>query len=121
MALKLIITDDGSHTLNDDTLNEIYHSTTGAVQESLHVYIRSGYNAIRHKFDALNILEIGFGTGLNAWLTLLECQKENKTIRYISLEPFPIPHEIYTKLNFTDHNQSCGNKENFLKLHTSEW
>ena len=73
MKRELLITNDGSSTIFVPELNEHYHSTRGAVQESMHVYIDAGFNFIQKDF--IRILEIGFGTGLNAFLTVLEAEK----------------------------------------------
>ena len=70
---EMVTTEDGSHSLYVPHLNEHYHSTHGAIQESRHVYIHVGLHACQ--LQQTNILEIGFGTGLNALLTLLECDK----------------------------------------------
>lgn len=121
MSLKIIKTKDGSHTLHDDALNEIYHSVEGAVQESIHVYIRAGYQLARSKFKTINLLEIGFGTGLNTWITLLESYKENQAINYITLEPFPIPVNIYKQLNYPNQSLIKGNRDLFLQLHEQPW
>ena len=95
---ELIITSDGSHSLFVPELNEHYHSIHGAVQESLHVFIRAGLNNFSAKKE-ISILEMGFGTGLNALLTLTE-NKDIPTIHYDSLEAHPLPPEITERLNF---------------------
>ena len=118
-ALRLIITDDGSHSIRNDTLDEIYHSTAGAVQESLHVYIKAGYDEVDNEIEELNILEVGFGTGLNAWLTLLKCRQQKRKVNYVCLEPEPIPARIFSKLNYPDFEKCRGDKALFLKLHES--
>jgi tRNA U34 5-methylaminomethyl-2-thiouridine-forming methyltransferase MnmC len=81
MQHKIITTEDGSHTLFVPELNEHYHSVNGAIQESKHVFIDTGFKYFLEKNinqddqNSINILEIGFGTGLNAFLTLIESQK----------------------------------------------
>ena len=115
MNKELITTRDGSHSIFIPSLNEIYHSRHGSIQESMHVFIKNGM--MYHKKKKVNILEIGLGTGLNAFLTFKE--KYNKDIYFVSLEPYPICKDIYTKLNFTkiikDNNQAL------LKIHDSRW
>jgi tRNA U34 5-methylaminomethyl-2-thiouridine-forming methyltransferase MnmC len=74
MTFQVVITEDGSTTLFIPELNEHYHSIHGAVQESMHIFIREGYAQIRN-FPA-RIFEAGFGTGLNAFLTYLVSEKE---------------------------------------------
>jgi len=115
MKKELIITKDGSHSLFVPELNENYHSVHGAIEEALHVFIKNGIHY--HSKQNLNILEIGFGTGLNAFLT--SENKKGKTVNYTALEPYPVTEELYTKLNFFKLRNSDG--ETFLKLHQSDW
>lgn len=99
-----IVTADGSHTLKIEELNETYHSTHGALQESQHVYISQGLSPLLEEKKQLRILEVGLGTGLNALLTiqyLLKHQGNYDEVRYTTLEPFPIPHEVLRGLNLT--------------------
>src|SRR5688500_7286892 len=95
---KLLLTADGSHTLYHENLDETYHSKHGAVQESRHVFIKSGLSFYLGKHPenkSVNILEIGLGTGLNLLLTLLVA-KQNTGINfnYTALEAFPVSKEI---------------------------
>ena len=115
MKKELIITKDGSHSLFVPDLNETYHSVHGSISEAIHVFINSGL--LSHPKTNINILEIGFGTGLNTLLTLENIK--NRKIHYTSLEPYPISSEIYNKLNF--HTVTNSNAETFFKLHTSDW
>jgi len=101
-VLSIVPTKDGSDTLLNDSLNVTYHSMNGALQESLHVFITEGLQKIDNSKKKIRILEIGFGTGLNAWLTFLETRnKANLIVEYIALEPFPIDKELLNKLNFS--------------------
>ena len=118
MKTNFEITEDGSHTLFVPELNEHYHSTHGAVQESMHVYINAGLHECTKK--QIHILEIGFGTGLNAYLSLLEAEKDQKKIEYTALELFPVPLEKATLLNYSE-GKSTTEKEWYIKSHTSEW
>ena len=115
MKKELILTNDGSHSLFVNKLNETYHSIHGSILEANHVFIKNGLQ-FHHKLN-INILEIGFGTGLNALLTLLNLNQ--KRVNYTSLEPFPISDKIYNKLNF--HKLLKSEKEIFIRLHNSKW
>ncbi len=112
--MQTIITADGSHTLFVPELNEHYHSVNGAVQESRHVYIESGFNQC--KKENISVLEIGFGTGLNALLTCLEAEKKNIFTTYTSLEKYPLSPEITTTLNYSSINQTL-----FQQIHAAPW
>lgn len=100
MDYKIITSDDGSSTLFHKQLNETYHSTRGAKSESIHVYIKNGIDLIKEKFSKLHILEVGFGTGLNAILSYQKSNNEQLIIDYKSLEPYPLSAQIYESLNF---------------------
>ncbi|MEO1253271.1 MAG: tRNA (5-methylaminomethyl-2-thiouridine)(34)-methyltransferase MnmD [Bacteroidota bacterium] len=120
MAIKIITTEDGSHSLLDEKLNETYHSTRGAQGESMHVFIKAGLEhwISQNLEDEVFVLEIGFGTGLNAFLSAQFALQNHKRIHFASLEPFPITNEIYENLNY--HN-SKKEEELFLKIHQCEW
>ncbi len=114
MRKELIITKDGSHSLFVPDLNETYHSVYGSISEAMHVFIKNGLYS--HPKQNINILEVGFGTGLNTLLTLENIKDKN--VYYTSLEPFPVSKEIYKKLNF--HILTNSDEEKLLKLHTSQ-
>jgi len=101
-SLKIVETADGSSTLLVPALNEHYHSTFGALTESRHVFIEAGFLPACEKFDNLNILEVGFGTGLNALLTIAEAEKLHKQVSYTAIEPYPVDVTLINKLNYTD-------------------
>lgn len=115
---ELVKTADGSDTLFVTELEEHYHSTFGAVQESMHIFIKAGL----HKCEqaSINLFEVGFGTGLNAYLTVLESLKTNQTIRYITIEKYPLLSEIWTKLNYPEIVLD-GNPLLFKMIHESRW
>ncbi len=118
MKTILQTTEDGSHTLYVPELDEHYHSTHGAIGESMHIYIDAG---LRHCLSAeINLLEIGFGTGLNAFLTLLEAEKLQKKIHYTTLERYPVSVSTAAELNFSDFTDP-SRKETFRMLHTAAW
>ena len=105
MSIEIITTSDGSHSLLNTALNETYHSKHGALQESIHVFIKEGLNYfLSNKSQRdISILEVGFGTGLNALLTVQRAlELAGNIIHYTSLETFPVPEEIWSKLNYID-------------------
>lgn len=114
MDLKYIIeqTNDGSNTLFVPRLNEHYHSTKGALTESRHVFVETGMGKVTK--DAIRILEIGFGTGLNAFLTLLKAEERNIKIQYTTLELYPLEWNTVEKLNYAD-------SPVFEQIHQSVW
>ena len=114
-ALKLVITEDGSHTIFNSQISEHYHSTFGAIQESEHIFIQAALDIFREKQNKLNILEIGFGTGLNVLLSLLWADKFDKHISYYGLEAFPISHKMALSLNY--HELLKTDQSLFLSLH----
>ncbi len=114
------ITADGSHTLYVKDLNETYHSINGAIQESKHIFINAGFNYL--KKPQLKILEVGFGTGLNAFLTLLECIKTKTKIDYTTIETFPLANKIIEQLNYTTELKSILKETKlFHLLHQVAW
>jgi tRNA U34 5-methylaminomethyl-2-thiouridine-forming methyltransferase MnmC len=114
VEIKQVITADGSPTLFLPGMDEHYHSTNGAIQESRHVYINSAFN--RCFLDSISVLEMGFGTGLNAFLTALESEKRKVKVNYTTLEKYPLPSEIIKTLNYSDEKGDL-----FRKIHSSEW
>jgi tRNA U34 5-methylaminomethyl-2-thiouridine-forming methyltransferase MnmC len=94
MQRILKITTDGSFTLFVPSLNEHFHSVHGAFTESNHIFIKpQDFNYIAPHFEAINILEFGLGTGLNALLTIQKSLETDKPIFYHALEKFPVlPH-----------------------------
>ena len=94
--MQIIATSDGSNTLFHEVLDETYHSVHGALGESLHVYINNGLKRVSPNLKTINILEIGFGTGLNALLSI-DHQAPNTKINYYSIEAFPLSEELLNK------------------------
>jgi len=99
-VIETIVTADGSHTLYIPEMDEHYHSVHGAIQESTHVFINHGLRA--SQAESLSILEIGFGTGLNALLSLVESMRTGREILYTSLELYPLSLELMEKLNYAE-------------------
>jgi len=118
MHTELKITEDGSHTLFVPEIDECYHSTHGAIQESRHIFIEAGLKQCPK--PVINILEIGFGTGLNAFLTLLEGESSVKQIHYTTLEKYPVEIETAIQLNYSA-EIAPDKKQIFEQLHTSPW
>jgi len=97
--VEIFRTDDGSHSLKDQSLNETYHSDKGAVQESLHVFIQAGLLPLAAQQREIQLLEMGFGTGLNALLTYIHLPAPTR-LYYTSIEAFPLEKEILQQLNY---------------------
>lgn len=115
---QLQVTADGSHTLFIPSMDEHYHSVNGAVQESRHVFIEAGWRECRR--EEIRILEVGFGTGLNAFLTLLEAEKEQRHVTYYSVERYPLDEETVRTLNYPE-VISPGQAELFYAMHRAPW
>ena len=118
--ITVINTEDGSHSLFNSILNETYHSVHGAVQESKHVFIQHGldYWLQQNPAKDIRILEIGFGTGLNAFLTFLHPAIKDIKVYYESWEAFPLPMEVLTQLNYPG---LLGSPEKFIQMHEAPW
>ena len=102
MNLKIIKTSDGSHTIYNSELNETYHSLHGSINESNTIYIQNGleYYLKKKSRKKINILEVGFGTGLNFLLTNIFFERRKENIFYHTIEPYPLPNEVIEKLNY---------------------
>jgi len=118
MKRELRVTEDGSHTLYLPELDEPYHSIHGAIQESRHVFLGQGFNTLEK--SSINILELGFGTGLNAYLTLAESQSRGIRINYHTIEKYPLEFGEYSNLNFEVFIEG-GKPGKFLLLHQCPW
>lgn len=120
MPRKLITTADGSHTLFVPELGEHYHSIHGAVQESMHVFIKHGLEALPDSDTPINIFEMGLGTGLNLLLTAL--QPLNRPINYVAVEAYPVSAEEAISLNyatlFTQHPEA---QDLLARIHHLPW
>ncbi len=116
MRREIIITSDGSTTIHLPDWNEQYHSKHGAVQETRHVFIKHGLKEI--SLNEISILEIGFGTGLNCFITCLE---SNKTINYVGIEAYPVAKNEIEKLNYVSVLNAENSKEIFEKIHKVPW
>ena len=113
-----MITEDGSQTIYLPEMDEHYHSIHGAIQESLHIYIEQGLLQTTKK--EITILEIGFGTGLNAYLTYCFAKKENISVHYCSLEKYPLEVQEFSQLNYPS-NIFPEHSLIFKQMHQAEW
>jgi tRNA U34 5-methylaminomethyl-2-thiouridine-forming methyltransferase MnmC len=114
----IIQTEDGSTSIFIPEWNESYHSKHGAIQEAYHVFIKSGFSLFEGK--PVSILEIGFGTGLNAFITSIEAEKNNQRVNYVGVEAYPISDEEIASMNFASLIDS--NKMHvFNQIHSCPW
>ncbi|SDS01637.1 tRNA (5-methylaminomethyl-2-thiouridine)(34)-methyltransferase MnmD [Winogradskyella sediminis] len=134
MKRNIITTSDGSKTIQIEDWNEQYHSIHGAIQEANHVFMKHGLlfyyeNKLAHLTEdrkstsaktTINILEIGFGTGLNAFLTVIEGEKHNLNLNYTGIEAYPVQPEEINQLNYVE-LISDSHKTVFKKLHETPW
>lgn len=116
-TIKIITTEDGSHSLFNEELQETYHSRHGALQESAYVFIAKGLDALERPL-AVSILEVGFGTGLNALLAERWSTNQSIPVTYFTIEKFPVRDSIWSSLNY------CATQpetETFERIHRSAW
>lgn len=118
MDIEFEITEDGSHTFFVPGLNEHYHSTHGAIQESMHVFIDAGLRRCEKR--EVKVLEIGFGTGLNAFLALQEAEKRSVKIDFTTLDLYPVSTADAEKLNYAE-LINPSQKDIFKELHKADW
>lgn len=117
--VKLIVCEDGSHTLYVPKYDEHYHSIHGAIQESLHVFIEMGFDQIKR--SSIDILEIGFGTGLNAFLTYYRGSESNSRVYYTAIEPFLLKEIYWRKLNYPEMLSFANGNRIFENIHNADW
>ncbi|MCL1127712.1 tRNA (5-methylaminomethyl-2-thiouridine)(34)-methyltransferase MnmD [Shewanella surugensis] len=122
--IKVQLTKDGSHTLMSSLFDDSYHAHNGAMSESQYVYIHAGFDALTTEFNQVNILELGFGSGMNAILSLQSALattgKIERSIHYTSIEAYPLSLDIVSQLNY---KQQLSTKlaDLFDKLHMAPW
>lgn len=121
MQRKIITTADGSKTIHLPEWDEQYHSKHGALQEAMHVFIQSGLHHVAKSEKNLSILEIGFGTGLNAYLSLLEAEKLILKIDYVGVEAYPIDRKEIELLHYPKTILNKDKDERFVALHSVDW
>lgn len=119
MNRKIIQTQDGSNTIYLTDLDEHYHSKHGAIQEAYHVFIKSGLDLFKDK--SISILEMGFGTGLNAFITLLETEISHQKIDYVGIEAFPVTFDEAVLMNYVSDLKALEKQDLFDKMHNSNW
>ncbi len=119
MKREIIKTEDGSTTIHLPDWNESYHSKHGAIQEAYHVFIKNGLSLFNGKSVA--VLEIGFGTGLNAFITYLEAKKTNQDVDYVGVEAYPVQVEEALQMNYISELNASDESEIFNLLHQSSW
>ena len=115
---RLILTEDGSHSLFSEIHHQQYHSLQGAIKESLHIYINLGLRPVlENSSEPISVFEMGLGTGLNAFLAWQLADQLKKQVLFTSIEAFPILAEEASMLNY----ETLTHKSGFLRLHESAW
>lgn len=118
MQRKIIETGDGSKTIHYEEWDESYHSTSGAVEEAEHVYVNQVRVRIGDRKE-ISILEMGFGTGLNAFLTLRLAKELNVRVNYVGIEAYPVTKEESEALNYTSLWED--GKKAFDQMQAAKW
>ena len=119
--LSILHTSDGSHSISSKNYQAAYHSIHGAIEESMHVFIAAGlYHQFVQGKKSIKILEMGFGTGLNAFLSLIAARKYGIDIEYHSIELHPLSPSIYNALNFHEQIPS-SRQQDLISLHEAKW
>ena len=123
MKRSIIITKDGSKTIRLEDWNEHYHSTHGAIQEAMHVYIQAGLDHYKelNSSVAFTVLEAGFGTGLNALLSCLWARKNKVQLDYIALEAYPISETEIGALDYSKVLEEENAESVYEQLHQAKW
>jgi len=116
---EIIITSDGSTSIHIPEWDEQYHSKHGAIQEAYHVFIDKGLNLFQNQ--NIHILEIGFGTGLNSFITFIEAQKRNLKVDYVGVEKYPIADNEFEQLNYVSELKAAEFSNIFKKMHLKPW
>lgn len=119
MKREIIRTKDGSTTIQITNWDECYHSRFGAIQEAQHVFIKNGLSLFKNQ--SVSILEIGFGTGLNAFVTFLESKKLNQSIDYVGVEGYPISAEEVVSMNYISELNVEDDRPIFEQMHECNW
>lgn len=125
---QIITTGDGSSSLHFSSVGESYHSVHGAMLEAEHVYLKPNFERKSHSRKDVSVLEVGFGTGLNTFLTVCKSVELGVSVEYTTIEAYPLQSETYSKLNYPEAYGRIFPTEMpfdkgavFVQLHTSEW
>ncbi|WEK37125.1 MAG: tRNA (5-methylaminomethyl-2-thiouridine)(34)-methyltransferase MnmD [Candidatus Pseudobacter hemicellulosilyticus] len=124
MERRIQPTADGSVTIAIPDAGITFHSLHGAIQESTHIFIEAAYRhllATAAPAGPVCILEMGFGTGLNALLTLLEADSGRQQVEYSTVEAFPLEPAFLPQLNYCIQLQQAAYQPLFEQLHTGAW
>jgi tRNA U34 5-methylaminomethyl-2-thiouridine-forming methyltransferase MnmC len=116
---EIIQTLDGSTTIHLEEWGECYHSKHGAIQEAKHVFIKNGFSLFDDK--PISVLEIGFGTGLNAFITFLEANKKKQHINYVGVEAYPVAADEVLMMNYVAELAADEDDGVFKRMHESNW
>ena len=116
---EIFITEDGSTSIHLPEWNENYHSKHGAIQEAKHVFIKNGLSLLSNQ--SIAVLEIGFGTGLNAIITFLESKNLNQKIDYHGVEAYPVSAEEVKVMNYMEQLQAMNYQQEFDQMHQLAW
>lgn len=119
MKREIIKTLDGSTTIHLQEWDECYHSKHGAIQEAKHVFIKNGLSLFEN--NPVTILEIGFGTGLNAFITFLESNQKKQKIDYVGVEAYPVDASEVLEMNYVSELEALEFDNIFAEMHKSNW
>lgn len=119
MKREIITTADGSTTIHLPDWDEQYHSKHGAIQEAYHVFVKHGLDLFTE--EKIHLLEIGFGTGLNALITFLESEKREQNVHYVGVEAYPVAMSEISKLNYIEALKAHEHAAVFEQLHVQSW
>ncbi len=123
MKREIITTADGSTSIHIPEWDEQYHSKHGAIQEAQHVFLKMGLHhfSTLHSPSEIAIMEIGFGTGLNAFLTLLDATTQDQIIKYTGIEAYPVQIDTIRQMNYAKMLNKVSEQDKFTKLHETPW
>ncbi len=117
LSPRLVLTEDGSHTLFDSRFDQHYHSLHGSLQESYRIFIELGIGYFLHGTDKIRVFEMGLGTGLNALLTWQWAEQHQKYVHYVSVEAYPISEQEAGQLNY----EVLVGQHGLAQIHQAAW